>query len=240
MKFCKKTAAFLFVMLSFMLFAQDFEVERQTQILKQLKLNSSQIHQELYTEKKMPNVENSFIVVVPVLQGKLEADGFSVKNTILITDIGGRIKNKYVDPIEFGSDAIMLQSFTIDTGLYQLNSKIRAFGIVAKYYGSSNPNPYSSSDISMYFAEGKTLKKVLEGYNLRTYRGEWDMNCAGESEEDNSVIIIDQMKTNGFANLKIKTESTKTITKKIDDECSENKTSKTSNKTLKFSKGMYK
>lgn len=223
-----------------LLSAQEYDDSRHENVLNQLKLNSPQVHNELYTEKKMPNVEDSYIIVVPILQGKLEDNGFSVKNTILITDAKGKIKNKYVDPVEFGSDAVMLQSFTIDTGLYQLNSVTRAFGISANYRGSSNPNPYSSSDISLYFMEGKTLKKVLDGYNLMTYSGEWDMNCSGESEEDNSVIILDQAKTSGFANLKIKTENIKTFNKEISGECIENKTSKISYKTLKFSKGTYK
>ncbi|AYN01797.1 hypothetical protein [Chryseobacterium sp. 3008163] len=241
MKLLQYKLVFVFCLLFKTLFsAQEYDDVRYAKVLNQLKLNSSQIHSELYTEKKMPNAEDSYIIVVPILQGKLEADGFSVKNTILITNTDGKITNKYVDPIEFGSDAIMLQSFTIDTGLYNLNSTTRAFGISANYRGSSGPNPYSSSDISMYYPEGKTLKKVLEGYNLRRYGGEWDMNCSGEFEEDHSVIILDQVKTNGFANLKIKTESIKTISKEINGECSENKTSKISYKTLKFSKGMYK
>jgi hypothetical protein len=223
-----------------MLSAQEYDKGRYTKVLNQLKLSSTQIHNELYTEKKMPNAENSFIIVVPVLQGKLEANGFSVKNTILITDNEGIIKNKYVDPPEFGSDAIMLQSFTIDTGLYNLNSNIRAFGIAADYYGSSRPNPYSSSDISLFYPEGKTLKKILDSYNLKIYSGEWDTNCSGEFESDASVIIVDQAKTNGFANLKIKIESTKTISKEINGECKENKISKISYKILKFNKSAYK
>lgn len=223
-----------------MLSAQEYDKGRYTKVLNQLKLSSSQIHNELYTEKKMPNAEKSFIIVVPVLQGKLEVDGFSVKNTILITDNEGIIKNKYVDPTEFGSDAIMLQSFTIDTGLYNLNSNIRAFGLAADYYGSSRPNPYSSSDISLFYLEGKTLKKVLDSYNLKTYSGEWDTNCSGEFEGNTSVIIVDHAKTNGFANLKIKTESTKTISKEINGECTEDKKSKISYKTLKFNKSVYK
>ena len=240
MKLQRKTATFLMSFFVMMIFSQEHDKARFAKVLSQLKLNSSQIHNELYTEKKMPNAENSFIVVVPVLQGELEDDGFSVENTILITDNLGVIKNKYVDPTDFGSDAIMLQSFTIDTGLYNLNSNIRAFGIVANYDGSSRPNPYSSSDISLFYPDGKTLKKVLDGYNLKTFRGEWDTNCSGEFEGDTSVIIVDQAKTNGFANLKIKIESTKTISKEINGECSEDKISKISYKTLKFSKGLYK
>ncbi|MCU7615780.1 hypothetical protein NZ698_01100 [Chryseobacterium sp. PBS4-4] len=240
MKLHRKLTTLLLTIITLMLSAQEYDKGRYTKVLNQLKLSSTQIHNELYTEKKMPNAENSFIIVVPVLQGKLEVDGFSVKNTILITDNEGIIKNKYIDPTEFGSDAIMLQSFTIDTGLYNLNSNVRAFGIIAEYYGSSRPNPYSSSNLSLFYPDGKTLKKVLDGYNLKTFSGEWDTNCSGEFEGDTSVIIVDQAKTNGFANLKIKTESTKTISKELNGECSEDIKSKISYKTLKFNKSTYK
>ncbi|MBD3906550.1 hypothetical protein NAL32_18115 [Chryseobacterium sp. Ch-15] len=239
MKLYKKVTTFLLLLMILSLSAQEYDDARYEVVLKQLKLNSSKIHNQLYTEKKMPYLEDSYIIVVPVLLGKLEADGFSVKNTILITDSQGRINNKYIDATEFGSDAIMLDSFTIDTGLYKLNSNIRSFGVTANYRGSSGPNPYSSSDISLYYPEGKTLKKVLDNYNLRTYSGEWDMNCSGKSEEDNSVIIVDLAKTNGFANLKIKTEKIKKFTKEINNECNESKTSKISYKTLKFNKSVY-
>lgn len=239
MELYKKTAAFLLLLMTFSLSAQQYDDARYGVVLKQLQLNSSEVHNELYTEKKMPNIENSYIIVVPVLLGKLEADGFSVKNTILITDAQGKIKSKYIDNTEFGSDAIMLDNFTIDTGLYKLNSTIRAFGVTANYQGSSRPNPYSSSDISLYYPEGKTLKKVLDGYNLKTYSGEWDMDCSGEFDEDNSVIIVDQVKTNGFNNLKIKTESNHIISKEVNGECTEDKTSKISYKTLKFNKSVY-
>ncbi len=239
MKLYTKITTFLLLFVMFSLSAQEYDDARYNVVLKQLKLNSSEVHNQLYTEKKMPNLEDSYIIVVPILLGKLEDDGFSVKNTILITDSEGKIKSKYIDDTEFGSDATMLDSFTIDTGLYKLNSNIRAFGITANYRGSSKPNPYSSSDISLYYPEGKTLKKILDSYNLRTYSGEWDMNCSGEFEEDNSIIIVDQAKTNGFADLKIKTERMKKFTKEIDGECSESKISKISYKTLKFNSFVY-
>lgn len=239
MKLYTKITTFLLLLMVFSLSAQEYDDARYAVVLKQLKLNSSEVHNQLYTEKKMPNLEDSYIIVVPVLLGKFENDGFLVKNTILITDSEGKIKSKYIDETEFDSDAIRLNSFVIDTGFYRLNSTIRAFGITANYQGSSNPNPYSSSDISLYYPEGKTLKKILDSYNLRTYSGEWDMNCSGEFEEDNSIIIVDQAKANGFSNLKIKTERIKKFTKEIDGECSESKTSKTSYKILKFNKSVY-
>ena len=66
--------------------AQNMEENRYINVLKQLNLKTSKIHEQLCAEKKMPNAEDSFIVVIPVLEGKIEEDGFSLKNMILITN----------------------------------------------------------------------------------------------------------------------------------------------------------
>lgn len=235
----KKLTLIVVLLISTGFSAQEIDATRFNNVLKQLKYSSSQIHKELFTEKKMPNVEDSYIIVVPVLLGKLEDDGFSVKNTLLITDNSGKIKNKYIDPIEFGSDAIMLSSFTIDTGLYNLNSTIRAFGVIANYTGSSRPNPFSSSDISMYYPVEKTLKKVLDNFCIGDFRGEWDTNCAGDFEESSSIIILENGKTNNLVNLKVKTITSIINNEEVNGDCVEDKKSKTSYKTLKFNGKFY-
>lgn len=239
MNFSIKILAILFSIFSYNVFAQEYDEGRYDQVLKQLKLNSSKVESQFYTEKKMPNADDSYIIVVPVLKEKEGNDYYLIQNYILITDEKGKIKNQFFDPEEITSDAIMLQGFTIDTGLYNLNSTTRAFGVSASYRGSSNPNPYGASDMSMYYPTGKTLKKVLNQYPLVKSGGEWDMACTGEFYDDVSVIILDKTKTNGFANLKIKTEHTTTIGKEINGECEDKKTSKISYKTLKFNKSLY-
>lgn len=107
----------------------------------------------------MPNAEDSYIAVLPILQGKEEEDFFVVRNYIVITDENGAIKNQYVDPVEITSDAIMLRSILIDTGLYNMSNGIRAFGVKVSVQNGSQPNPYSSETISLYYPAGKTLKK---------------------------------------------------------------------------------
>ena len=239
-KIALKILTTLFIILSYQIFAQEYDEERYNQVLKQLKLNASKVESQFYTEKKMPYAEGSYIIVVPVLKEKEGNDYYLLQNYVLITDEKGKIKNQFFDPEEITSDAIMLQGFSIDTGFYNLNSTIRAFGVSASYRGSSSPNPYSSSDISMYYPMGKTLKKVLNQYPLVKSGGEWDMACTGEFYDDVSVIILDKSKTNGFANLKIKTEHTTMINKEINGECDQKETSKISYKTLKFNKSVYK
>ncbi|MGE8555520.1 MAG: hypothetical protein ACN6OB_16495 [Chryseobacterium jejuense] len=220
--------------------AQDIDSIRLAHILKNLKLDKTKIKEELCVEKKMPNAEDSYIAVIPVVLSQEEEDYvFTVQNYILITDSNGTIKNKYLDPTELNSDAVNLRSFAIDTGLYNISTNIRAFGVKADFVGSSKPNPYASGTISMYYPEGKTLKKVLDQFELDSTSGEWDTRCNGEFKDDHSYIIMDPSKTNNFADLKIKTISVTTINEEVKGECEGKETSKTTYKTLKFKNGKY-
>lgn len=232
--------ALIFCLFSETVNAQDIDSTRLENVLKSLKLDKTKIREELCVEKKMPNIENSYIVVIPTLVSQEEEDYvFTVKNYILITDSNGTIKNKYLDPTELSSDAINLRSFIIDTGLYTISQNIRAFGVKADFVGSSRPNPYASGTMSMYYPEGKTLKKVLDQFEMDSTGGEWDTRCNGEFTEDVSYIIMDTSKTNNFTDLKIKTISVNTINKEVKGDCKQKKTSKTSYKTLKFKNGKY-
>jgi hypothetical protein len=162
----KKNALLLTLLITLcsgILYGQEFDSIRLNHILKTLKLDKTKIKEDLCIEKKMPNIEDSYIAVIPVIveQNKDEDYVFTVRNYIVITDSKGTIKNQYFDPTELNSDAIMLRSMSIDTGLYNINNNIRAFGVKTDFVGSSRPNPYGSGTISLYYPEGKTLKKFL-------------------------------------------------------------------------------
>ncbi|WP_312298048.1 hypothetical protein [Chryseobacterium sp.] len=223
------------------LYAQEFDSIRLNEILKTLNLDKTKIKEELCTEKKMPNAEDSYIAVIPVVIMQDEENYmFTVRNYIVITDHKGTVKNQYFDPAELTSDAVMLRSMSIDTGLYNISNNIRAFGVKTDFVGSSRPNPYASGTISLYYPEGKSLKKVLDQYELDSTHGEWDTRCNGEFKDDHSYIMIDRSKTNNFTDLKIKTISVKTINKEVKGECDNTETSKTFYRTLKFKNGKYR
>ncbi|AZA82700.1 hypothetical protein EG341_03680 [Chryseobacterium lactis] len=220
--------------------AQEFDATRLSHILKALKLDKAKVKEELCIEKKIPNAEDSYIAVIPVIVGSGEDEyNFTIRNYIVITDGNGTIRNQYFDPTEIISDAIMLTGLTIDTGLYTIGTNIRAFGVKVDFTGSSRPNPYSSETISLYYPEGKTLRKVLDQFELDSSHGEWDTRCNGEFENRHSVMIIGTAKTNNFSDIKIKTTSVTTINKDLNGECEGKETSKTSYKTLQFKNGKY-
>jgi len=231
-------SVFIFSLIG-ILHGQEINSLRFENILKSLKLDKTKIKEEFCAEKKMPNAEDSYIAVLPILQGKEEDDFFVVRNYIVITDENGVIKNQYFDPVEITSDAVMLRSVSIDTGLYNISSGTRAFGVNISVANGSQPNPYSSETVSLYYPTGKTLKKVLNMFELNTHGGEWDTRCTGEFRDDHSVIIMDKIKTNNFTDLKIKTISEETESKEVNGDCKENKTSKNSYRILKFKNGKY-
>ncbi|MGH1515940.1 hypothetical protein [Chryseobacterium sp. JK1] len=227
-------------LLSGFLSAQEMDRSRLNSILKSLELDAVRIKEELCVEKKIPNKENRYIVVIPVLVGKAEDEyNFTVQNYILITDEKGVIENKYLDPTELISDAVALRPFTIDTGLYTISTNIHAFGVKTTFVGSSRIFPYESERISMYYPEGKSLKKVLDQFEMGMNSGEWDGKCKGEFKDNHSYIIVNPPKMNTFSDLTIKTVSVTTVNKEVKEDCENKETSSTSFKTLQFRNGKY-
>lgn len=234
----------LLILISFLLSGflsgQEFDRNRLNHILKSLQLDASRIREDLCVEKMMPNKENTYIAVIPVLVGKAEDEyNFTVQNYILITDEKGVIKNKYSDPTELTSDAVYIRPFTIDTGLYTISKNIRAFGVKTTFVGSSRIFPYESGRITLYYPEGKSLKKVLDQFEMDISRGEWDGKCKGEFKDNHSYIIINPLKMTTFSDLTIKTVSVTTVNKEVKGECDNKETSDTAYKTLKFRNGRY-
>ncbi|MEY8760944.1 hypothetical protein [Chryseobacterium tongliaoense] len=221
------------------LHGQEINISRFDKIVKSLKLDKTRIKEEFCTEKKMPNAADSYIAVLPILQGRVEEDFFVVRNYIVITNGNGEIKNQYFDPVEITSDAVMLRSITIDTGLYNVGNGIRAFGVNISVANGSQPNPYSSETVSLYYPAGKTLKKILNTFELNSHSGEWDTRCLGEFQDHHSVIILDKAKTNNFTDLKIKTIFVAIRSEELNGDCKENETSKTLYHILKLKNGTY-
>ncbi|MNY28366.1 hypothetical protein D3C86_1623380 [compost metagenome] len=135
---------------------------------------------------------------------------------------------------------MVLSEITIDTGLYQLNEKDRAFGIRVSYSGSSKPNPYYYSDLSLFIVQNNLMKRILKNYQIDRASGEWDTRCAGEFEDIIGNIDLDKNRTNGFKNLIIKSKIKHTKSFLVDDNCEEKVTTKNSIKYLKFNGKEYK
>lgn len=101
------------------------------------------------------------------------------------------------------SDAIYITGLTLDTARYRLDERTTAFGVRVEYTGSSRPNPYGSTTLSLYVPEGASLRRVLDPIEVSSSRGEWDTNCAGEFSETQRTLAMDTKRDNGYAGLMV-------------------------------------
>lgn len=221
---------------------KDFLLNR---VLNQLNLKETDILEELCAIKTIPYNKSHTILAIPKIN-KQEIDASNNNYyefdlyIVIVSNKNGEIINKFFEESALTSDGIVLTSLEIDTGLYVLEKNIRAFGIRVNYSGSSGPNPYNKTDLSLFIKEKSTLKRVLENFPISEYQGEWNMNCSGEFETIESTIDIDKSKSYNFFNLKIKQKITNQINIKVKDDCIEKKKIKNKTIFLKFDKNQYK
>lgn len=218
-------------------YAQSVESPLIRKVLSELNLQENDVNLELVCEKILPYSKDKSVIVIPEYSAnrKDEYDEhyFELNAHILIVEnLTGKIVSKFYEPNAWTSDAVMLTSIEIDTGLYNLNLETRAFGIRVNYTGSSRPNPYGQTDLSLYYVKKSSLKQVLKNYPIYDFHGEWDTNCIGEFEGKESILVIDKLKTNNFFDLVINTKIVKTENLLTDDDCIEK--IKTSKRVLKL------
>lgn len=240
---------FVFILLMF-LFVNVYSQSKQNgfllgQVLRQLKLKPSNIHEVFYREKKLPNKPSQTLLIIPKYRTNetddeghlfLELDAY----IILADNTTGKILYKFVEENAWTSDAMVLSEITINTGVYQLNEKDRAFGIRVDYRGSSNPNPYSYTDLSLFVIQDNAIKKILNNYQIERSTGEWDTRCAGEYQDIFGTIDMGKNRTNGFKNLMVKNKIMQTKSFETNDGCDEKVITKNTTKYLKFNGKEYK
>lgn len=214
-------------------------------VLKQLKIKKSEVHEKFFTQKILPYDKSKSVLVIPKYdineQDNEGHDYFVLDAYILVIDnVTGKIICKFIEPNAWTSDAVMLNSVSIDTGLYHLNTTTRAFGVRVDYNGSSRPNPFSETNLSLYVIDKNSLKQVLKNYSISRSGGEWDTNCAGEFEDRNSTFDIDKMQTNDYNNIIVKSTIVKSISTPTIDDCVSKETTKKATSKLIFNGKEYK
>ncbi|WP_300673342.1 hypothetical protein [Soonwooa sp.] len=237
----KLVLLFALCLLTQTIFGQEKKSVLLTKALQQLNLKESQINLDLFAEKVIPNNNSQSILLIPKYTTN-EDDYMVMDAYVLIVDnTSGKILYKNFESGAWVSDAMILSSLTIDTGLYILADQKRAFGVRANTHNMSGPNPFSTEELSLYLIENNKLNKILNSFEVYSSNGEWDMKCAGESTTENSVITVDnQTKSNGLYNLKLKTDVEKLIRKPVKGNCQSKTTKSQKNSVLKFNGKEYK
>ncbi len=236
---------YLFALMLCFQFSFSQNTDHLNTVLKQLKIKKSEVHQELFTQKVLPYDKGKSVLVIPkydINEQDNEGHDYFVLDAyiVVIDNATGKIICKFIEPNAWTSDALMLSSISIDTGLYHLNNTTRAFGVRVSYNGSSRPNPFSETQLSLYIIDKNSLKLVLNNYSISRSGGEWDTNCAGEFEDRNSTFDIDKTQTNNYNNIIVKTTTVKSISTPTNDDCVSKETTKKSTSKLIFNGKEYK
>jgi hypothetical protein len=220
-------------------------VDHLNTVLKQLNLKESQVNLNLFTQKVLPYDKEKSVLVIPkydINEEDNEGHYYFVLDAyiVVIDNATGKIICKSVEPHAWTSDAFLLTGITIDTGLYLLNKTTRAFGVRVDFNGSSKPNPFGETNLSLYIIDKNSLKQVLKNYTISELHGEWDTNCAGEFEDRNSTFDMDKVQKNNFNNIIVKTKIVKTISTPTNDDCISKDTIRKETSKLVFNGKEYK
>ena len=204
----------------------------KTLVLKQLGIKETELRDDLWAEKVLPYAKTQTVVIVPQVisedDGMFELDA----RIVVVNNQPGKILQKFGEENTIFSDAVYISEFIIDTAPYMLTKEIRAFGIRAKYYGSSNPNPYSEVQLSLFVQEGNSVRRVLKNLVVETYSGEWNMDCNGRFEHMNSIILFETATSKNYFNLVIKERSSVTLNERIKGKCEETISNKPEKKNI--------
>jgi hypothetical protein len=136
------------------------------------------------------------------------ATGLLILATAIKTDVIADLDLVIIDPSTksivattrekeiLDAGAINSHGVTIDTANYRLDKNHVAFGIRTSWKGSSQPNPYSSTSLSLYSLCDNGLNNVLEGLTVQERVGEWDTRCAGSFQERHLTLAMRQSRDN--------------------------------------------
>lgn len=214
-------------------------------LLKQLQLKREEIREDLFVAKVWPHDPSLSIVVIPKI-AQQEDDNYGNSSyvldayVLLVDKQTGSIRYRFYEAEAWTSDALVLSGIEIDTAPYRLNGSTRAFGIRVSYRGSSQPNPYNQTDLSLFVTKGNILQPVLKNYTIDRFGGEWDTRCAGEFDEMGSVIVMDKAQTNGYQNIILKQKLKHTVNHQVGEDCQEKETIQQKTVVLKYNKQEYR
>jgi hypothetical protein len=189
--------------------------------LNEVEVNES--NTDFVTAKVSPNNKNETIIVIPEVVNK-EEDMYELNSYILIiNNKTGVILHKFFESSKesgWVSDAIYIADVSIDTTNYKLSAIKKAFGIIVHYIGSSQPNPYSRKDFSLYTKESASLKKVLDSYPIHEESGEVDVSadaCYSDIKKYIKKISMTNSVTNEYFDLSIVSTNSKLASYKDKD-----------------------
>lgn len=128
------------------------------------------------------------LVAVPLI-AQVRSDGTSGDLDVLVVDeVTGSPRHRLRLPHAMDDDAIRLSGVSFDTAPYVLGPDRLAFGVKREWIGSSRPNPFLETTLSLFEVRAGALSRVLDDLVVFRSTGTWDLTCAGETEATERIL----------------------------------------------------
>lgn len=128
------------------------------------------------------------LVAVPVI-AQVRSDGTSGDLDVLVVDEAtGSPRHRLRLPRAMDDDAIRLTGVSFDTAAYVLGHDRLAFGVKREWTGSSRPNPFFETTLSLFEIRAGGLSRVLDDLVVFRSTGAWDLACVGETVATERIL----------------------------------------------------
>lgn len=202
--------------------------------------------------KRMPGEPHRAIVALSFLQtppADLTADSdmgdYDLDVAIVEAD-SAQVRQRLKRSAVYVSDALRLSALEIDTAPYVLAPGQRAFGVRARFSGSSRINPFGQTKLALYLPGASKPRLILDDLTMAEEVGEWDGECAGQFTKLQRVLFIGSTSTRGSADLIVRSTRTEEVHKLVrgranaDDDCAmQTPPAKTTRQVLRFDGKRY-
>lgn len=128
------------------------------------------------------------LVAVPLI-AQVRSDGTSGDLDVLVVDEPtGSPRHRIRLPHAMDDDAIRLSGVSFDTAAYILGPDRLAFGVKRDWMGSSRPNPFLETTLSLFEVRAGAMSRVFENMVVFRSVGTWDLSCAGETVATERIL----------------------------------------------------
>ncbi|MCX5466568.1 hypothetical protein [Acinetobacter nematophilus] len=209
-----------------------------TKILKQAKI--AKVEQSLL-DCKLDPVDDSRMIMAYAswlsVKGHPEEGDYAL-DLIQFNPHNLKVVDHYRVADRLVSDAISLDSITLDTANYKVTELNRALGLRLNYSGHSQPNPFSMQLLNLY--DLKSKKQILDSLVVTRDRAETDMHCNADAEERASTLVMQRSQTKKYTDILVNSKIKRYQTQVISEECQEvNQQFSQQRFTLKFDGNQY-
>lgn len=128
------------------------------------------------------------LVAVPLIAQVSSDETWGDLDLLVVDEATGTPRQRLRLPHAMDDDAVRISGVAFDTAAYRLQPDRLAFGVRREWTGSSRPNPFRETTLSLYEVRGGRLAPVLEDLMVFRSVGEWDVSCAGQTEVTERIL----------------------------------------------------